>query len=159
MSFYLKLQSVILPLQRLINRSACDLQKNIIAGATFLCLCLWQITQVMGYSTAVPTQTSLNSPNITVMIQDKPKMDSWYTPLLYTFWTQISNGMQLNFFVLNCFFFMKMVTLQMFVNSGSSGILKWILPQDENVVIDYLPPCRSKPVRASFIFGTRFKIF
>ncbi len=55
------------------------LQKNIVAGATSLCLCLWQITQVPGYSAAIPTRTSLNSPNIntyyrcTVVIQDKPK--------------------------------------------------------------------------------------
>ncbi len=26
-------------------------------------------------------------------------------------------------------------------------------------VINHLPPCRSKPVNASFVFGTQFKIF
>uniref|UniRef100_A0A8C1YPP4 Kinesin family member 21A n=1 Tax=Cyprinus carpio TaxID=7962 RepID=A0A8C1YPP4_CYPCA len=32
-------------------------------------------------------------------------------------------------------------------------------PQNENVVINHLPPCRSKPVKTLFIFGTQFKIF
>uniref|UniRef100_A0A8C2GK37 Protein NDRG2 n=1 Tax=Cyprinus carpio TaxID=7962 RepID=A0A8C2GK37_CYPCA len=32
-------------------------------------------------------------------------------------------------------------------------------PKIENFVINHLPPCRSKPVKAQFIFGTQFKIF
>ncbi len=32
-------------------------------------------------------------------------------------------------------------------------------PQNENYVINHLPPCRSKPVKALFVFGTQFKIF
>ncbi len=32
-------------------------------------------------------------------------------------------------------------------------------PQKENFVINHLTPCRSKPVKASFVFGTQFKIF
>ncbi len=32
-------------------------------------------------------------------------------------------------------------------------------PQNDNVVINHLPPCRSKPVKALFVFGTQFKIF
>ncbi len=31
--------------------------------------------------------------------------------------------------------------------------------QNENFVIIHLPPCRSKPVKALFVFGTQFKIF
>ncbi len=47
--------------------------------AASLCLCLWRITQVLGYSAVVTTRTRLNSPIIntyyrcTVVIQDKPK--------------------------------------------------------------------------------------
>ncbi len=32
-------------------------------------------------------------------------------------------------------------------------------PQNENFVINHLPACRSKPVKASFIFGTQLKTF
>ncbi len=32
-------------------------------------------------------------------------------------------------------------------------------PQNENFVINHLPPCRSKPLKALFVFGTQFKIF
>ncbi len=32
-------------------------------------------------------------------------------------------------------------------------------PQNENVVINHLPPCRAKPVKALFVLGTQFKIF
>ncbi len=41
----------------------------------------------------------------------------------------------------------------------------WILhirdtpPKNENVVINHLPPCCSKPVKASFVLGIQFKIF
>ncbi len=31
-------------------------------------------------------------------------------------------------------------------------------PQNENGVINHLPPYRSKPIKASFLFGTQFKI-
>uniref|UniRef100_A0A8C1JS97 Formin homology 2 domain containing 3b n=1 Tax=Cyprinus carpio TaxID=7962 RepID=A0A8C1JS97_CYPCA len=34
-----------------------------------------------------------------------------------------------------------------------------IPPQNENFVINHLPPCRSKPMKALFIFRTQFKIF
>ncbi len=32
-------------------------------------------------------------------------------------------------------------------------------PQNENVVIIHLPPCRSEPIKALLVFGTQFKIF
>ncbi len=32
-------------------------------------------------------------------------------------------------------------------------------PQNKNVVINHLPPCRSKPVKALFVFGRKCKIF
>ncbi len=32
-------------------------------------------------------------------------------------------------------------------------------PQNKNIVINHLPPCRSKPIKALFVFGTQFKIF
>ncbi len=37
--------------------------------------------------------------------------------------------------------------------------LKGNSTQNENFVINLLPPCRSKPVKALFVFGTQFKIF
>ncbi len=37
--------------------------------------------------------------------------------------------------------------------------LKGYSPQNENVAINLLPPCRSKPIKALFVFGTQFKIF
>ncbi len=38
-------------------------------------------------------------------------------------------------------------------------VLKGLLHQNENFVINHLPSCRSKPVKALFVFGTQFKIF
>ncbi len=32
-------------------------------------------------------------------------------------------------------------------------------PKMKSVVINHLPPCRSKPVKALFVFGTQFKVF
>ncbi len=32
-------------------------------------------------------------------------------------------------------------------------------PKNEKYVINYLPSCRSKPVRHLFIFGTQIKVF
>ncbi len=32
-------------------------------------------------------------------------------------------------------------------------------PQNEHLVINHLPPCRPKPVKALFVFGMQFKIF
>ncbi len=37
--------------------------------------------------------------------------------------------------------------------------LKGYSTQNENFVINQLPPCRSKPVKALFVFGAQFKIF
>ncbi len=59
MKCILKLQSVTFGTLAVNNRTACVLWKNIVAGATSLCLCQWRVTQVLGYSAAVPTQTSL----------------------------------------------------------------------------------------------------
>ncbi len=38
-------------------------------------------------------------------------------------------------------------------------ILGFTPPQNENFVINHLPPCRSKTIKALFVFGTQFKIF
>ncbi len=40
-----------------------------------------------------------------------------------------------------------------------NDVLKGYSTQNENFVINHLPPCRSKPVKALFVFGTQFKIF
>ncbi len=88
-----------LKLQSITFGTALVLQKNIVAGATSLGLCLWRITQVPHYSAAVPTRTSLNSLNIntyyrcTVVIQDKLKhgLERFHGVLAYyTFWTKKS---------------------------------------------------------------------
>ncbi len=37
--------------------------------------------------------------------------------------------------------------------------LKGYSTPNENIVINHLPPCRSKPIEALFVFRTQFKIF
>ncbi len=42
---------------------------------------------------------------------------------------------------------------------GLHNIKELLHPKMKSVVINHLPPCRSKPVKALFVFGTQFKVF
>ncbi len=54
----------------------------------------------------------------------------------------------------------QIYTWNVITNISSQLVIKGIVhPKNENDVINYLPSCRSKPVRPSFIFWTQIKIF
>ncbi len=42
---------------------------------------------------------------------------------------------------------------------GTTSSIHFLIKQKEHFLINHLPPCPSKPVKASFVFGTQFKIF
>ncbi len=46
------------------------------------------------------------------------------------------------------------------INSVCNLLIKGLLhPKMKTLIINHLPPCHSKPVKALFVFGTQFKIF